>query len=348
MASVLIESEKQLVDEIRHSDLYNDFLNVHLKNKIAREQKGWQLLQANRGRYTKELLNSVFDIVDLEGSKTRWFGSLLATPNKNLIFASPIEQITEWIEILCFSKEPVEHILDKCLGNLKIKGASKGLATLLLYLSDPERYTIWVNATYEGLSTLGRLNETKNSKWGARYVEFNDNANKFAKVYGIKARELDWFLSFIGRYVASDGQHYEIDQDVLSSKNVPVSVDDEDEIDDMVGEPMELGLMRWTPTNEMGVVALFIEYRTQLGFPIVEFIRPQFPDAAVFEQTGKGYTRKYIEFEWKSQGYKVHLASKRKCHYVVCWEHNWKECPIPVIELKAEIPKILGKKGGPA
>jgi hypothetical protein len=346
MATILIESEKQLIDEIRHSDLYNDFLNVYLKHKIEREQKAWQLLQANRGQYTKELLNSVFDIVDLEGSKTRWFGSLLAMPNKNLIFASPIEQITEWIEILCFSREPVEHILDKCLGNLKIKGASKGLATLLLYLSDPERYKIWVNATYEGLSTLGRLKETKNSKWGARYVEFNDNANEFAKEYGIKARELDWFLSFMGRYVASDGQHYEIDQDVLSSKNVPVSVDDEDEIDDMVGELMELGLMRWSPTNEMGVVALFIEYRTQLGFPIVEFIRPQFPDAAVFEQRGKGYTRKYIEFEYKSRGYKVHLASKRKCHYVVCWEHDWKECPIPVIELKAEIPKILGKKGG--
>lgn len=346
MASLLIESESQLLDQIRHSDLYGDFLSVSLRNKIDREQKAWQLLLASRGQYTAELLNSIFDIVDLEGSKTRWFGSLLATPNKNLIFASSIEQITEWIEILCFSKKPVEHVLDECLGDRKIKGASKGLATLLLYLSDPERYAIWVNATYEGLSTLGRLKEKKNSKWGAKYVEFNDNANKFAKEYEIKTRELDWFLSVIGRYVASDGQHYEIDQDVLSSKSVPVSVDDDDEIDDMVGEPMELGLMRWTPTNEMGVVALFIEYRTQLGFPIVEFIRPQFPDAAIFEKTGKGYTRKYIEFEYKSQGYKVHLTSKRKCHYVVCWEHNWKECPIPVIELKAEIPKILGQKGG--
>src|SRR4030042_2509430 len=185
MASLLIESENQLLDEIRHSDLYSDFLSVHLKHKIDREQKAWKLLLANRGQYTAELLNSVFDTVDLEGSKTRWFGSLLATPNKNLIFASPIEQITEWIEILCFSKKPVDHILDECLGDRKIKGASKGLATLLLYLSNPERYTIWVNATYEGLSNLGRLKGKKNSKWGARYGEFNDNANEFAKKYKI-------------------------------------------------------------------------------------------------------------------------------------------------------------------
>jgi len=348
MATLLIESEKQLLDEIRASDPYTNFIKAHLKNKIEREQKAWQLLQANRGQYTKELLNNIFDIVDLEGEKSRWFGSLLAMPNKNLIFGSPIEKISEWIEIVCFSKQPVEHILDKCLGNLNIRGASKGLATLLLYLSDPERHTIWVNKTYEGLSTLARLKDIKISQWGARYVEFNDNAKKFAKEYGINDRELDWILSFIAMYVVSDGQHYEIDQDILSSNKVPISVDDEDEIDDMVGEPMELGLMRWTPTNEMGVVALFIEYRTQLGFPIVEFIRPQFPDAAVFEKTGKGYARKYIEFEYKSKGYKTHLASKRKCHYVVCWEHDWKECPMPVIELKAEIPKILRKKVGPA
>lgn len=33
------------------------------------------------------------------------------------------------------------------------------------------------------------------------------------------------------------------------------------DIDDIVGEAMELQVMRWTPTNEMVVVALFIEFR---------------------------------------------------------------------------------------
>jgi hypothetical protein len=48
-----------------------------------------------------------------------------------------------------------------------------------------------------------------------------------------------------------------------------------------------------------------------------------------------------IEFEYKSSGFKSHLKSRRKCHYVVCWEHNWRDCPIQVIELRTELKNIL-------
>ena len=123
-----------------------------------------------------------------------------------------------------------------------------------------------------------------------------------------------------------------------------MAVDDEPDVDDVVGEAMELGVMRWTPTNEMGVVALFIEYRKQLGFPIIEVIRTRFPDAVVFETSPKGHVRRYIEFEFKSSGFKAHLKSKRKCDYVVCWEHDWKDCPLPVRELKREISAILASR----
>ena len=40
-----------------------------------------------------------------------------------------------------------------------------------------------------------------------------------------------------------------------------IAVDDALDIDDIVGGPIELQVMRWTPMNEMGVVALFIEFR---------------------------------------------------------------------------------------
>ncbi|MFO7535727.1 MAG: hypothetical protein R6X19_08625 [Kiritimatiellia bacterium] len=100
--------------------------------------------------------------------------------------------------------------------------------------------------------------------------------------------------------------------------------------------------MRWTPINEMGVVALFVEFRKELGFPLIEIIRTRFPDAVVFEENAKGqYVRRYVEFEFRSSGYKAHLKTKRQCHYVVCWEHNWKDCPLPVIELKSRVPEIM-------
>jgi hypothetical protein len=343
MAKLLFESEQQLLNTLKTSRLYLDFVDSQLKCKIERETKAWKLLLDNKGKFTKELLANIFDIVDMDGLKTRWFGALLATPNKNLIFQSSIKHITEWVELLCFSELPVENILDKCLGTIKIKGASKGLATLLLYLSAPEKYSIWVDKTYGGLSVFGRIRDIKNANWGTRYVAFNNGARQFAQSYSIEARALDWVLSFLGRYVdsISDGK-YEIDEDVLGNKDILVPVDDE--LDEKYGEPMELGLMRWTPTNEMGVVALFIEFRKELGFPIVDFIRPQFPDAAVFEQTKNGHVKRYIEFEYRSTGFRSHLTSNRKCHYVVCWEHDWKDCPIPAIELKVKIPEILRRR----
>ena len=31
-----------------------------------------------------------------------------------------------------------------------------------------------------------------------------------------------------------------------------------------------------------------------------------------------------------------------ECDLIVCWEHDWKECPIDVIELKSVIQKLKG------
>ena len=51
----------------------------------------------------------------------------------------------------------------------------------------------------------------------------------------------------------------------------------------------------------------------------------------------------HIEFEYKSSHFKRHGHLKRmnegiKCDMIVCWEHDWVECPegIEVLELKTE------------
>ena len=217
------------------------------------------------------------------------------------------------------------------------------MATLLLYLSNSERYNIWVNTTQDGLSVLGRISDLKGQDWGENYAQFNNAAIDFRKEHEFLPQEVDWVLTFIASYVENEDNHFRADEEALDTKDIAVTIDDESDVDDVVGEPMELQVMRWTPTNEMGVVALFIEFRKELGFPLIEFIRTRFPDSAVFETSSKGYVRRYVEFEFRSSGYKAHLKSRRKCHYVVCWENDWKDCPIPVIELKQEIPAILKK-----
>jgi hypothetical protein len=94
------------------------------------------------------------------------------------------------------------------------------------------------------------------------------------------------------------------------------------------------------PLNEQGVVFLFGMVARDLGF-LVESITPGYPDCtakqAVWEGNRAHYEPVNIEFEFKSRNFN-HDPSE--CDLVVCWEHNWPDCPIPVLELKSEIARL--------
>ncbi len=51
-------------------------------------------------------------------------------------------------------------------------------------------------------------------------------------------------------------------------------------------------------------------------------------------QPGK-WQRVRIEFEYESRNFYKHRHSHKGCDVIVCWRHNWKECPrdLEVIEL---------------
>ena len=118
-----------------------------------------------------------------------------------------------------------------------------------------------------------------------------------------------------------------------------------------LGEPRDFGVMYYAPTSEQGVVALFVGHMKALGFEKLEFIRQGFPDACAIKRTGTTYERKFIEFEYKSSGFRQHVNNPKhrdyRCDYVVCWEHNYPTCPVEVIELRSAMDRILGS-GQPA
>ncbi|MGC2697726.1 MAG: hypothetical protein WA738_18205 [Candidatus Angelobacter sp.] len=47
-----------------------------------------------------------------------------------------------------------------------------------------------------------------------------------------------------------------------------------------------------------------------------------------------------IEFEYESRNFLVHLHRVEDCDLIVCWKHNWPECPLEVLELKEALRKI--------
>jgi predicted transport protein len=108
-----------------------------------------------------------------------------------------------------------------------------------------------------------------------------------------------------------------------------------------VGKPINFRGLVYAPVEENGVIFLFSKLTQDLGIH-VETIRKGFPDCIAKRYIGEGrYEPVYIEFEFCSSDFKRHghLEEMKKgvqCDVIVCWEHDWKDCPndIQIIELK--------------
>jgi hypothetical protein len=106
----------------------------------------------------------------------------------------------------------------------------------------------------------------------------------------------------------------------------------------VVGERVDLPILNYSPLNEMGVIVLFGYYLQDLGFSHLEEIRASFPDAIAMRPIGNGkFQRVRIEFEFKSSSFKAHGHAIDGCEIIVCWIHDWPDCPLEVIELKTAL-----------
>lgn len=105
--------------------------------------------------------------------------------------------------------------------------------------------------------------------------------------------------------------------------------------DSIVGDLINFRGLVYAPLNENGVVFLFGKIMEDLNMYIEE-IKPGFPDCIARRFTGKGWKRIRIEFEFMSKNFKSHGHDPNECDMIVCWEHDWKNCPdnLEVIELK--------------
>ncbi len=108
----------------------------------------------------------------------------------------------------------------------------------------------------------------------------------------------------------------------------------------IVGNPINFRGLVYSPVNENGVVFLFGKVIEDLNMYIEE-IKPGFPDCVGRRYTGKGrWERVSIEFEYESANFKSHGHDIDGCDMIVCWNHNWPECPIVVMELKEIIQTL--------
>ena len=110
------------------------------------------------------------------------------------------------------------------------------------------------------------------------------------------------------------------------------------------GNPIDFRGLRHEPVNEQGVVFLFGIVARELGY-MVEAVQAGFPDCEAKRQIGAGtWQRVRIEFEFESRNFRDHGHPEDGCDVIVCWRHNWPECPahLEVVEL-ASVIKSLAK-----
>lgn len=100
--------------------------------------------------------------------------------------------------------------------------------------------------------------------------------------------------------------------------------------------------LQHAPINEQGVIFLFGMVCLELGF-IVEAVQSGFPDCEAkrrIDSKKDHWERVRIEFEYRSSNFREHRHNPTKCDLIVCWEHDWKDCPIEVIELKKVLSEL--------
>jgi len=103
----------------------------------------------------------------------------------------------------------------------------------------------------------------------------------------------------------------------------------------LLGPPTRPCGLAYEPVNEMGVMALFCMLSRQLGF-VIESVQSAYPDCEAKMEVEPGRWQHFrIEFEYESRNFKDHRHDPEKCDLIVCWRHNWKDCPpnLQVLEL---------------
>jgi len=107
----------------------------------------------------------------------------------------------------------------------------------------------------------------------------------------------------------------------------------------IVGDLINFRGLVYSPINEQGVVFVFGKVAGDLNM-YVEEIKTGFPDCIARRFTGRGWERVGIEFEFRSKSFLSHGHNADECDMIVCWEHDWPEAPLEVIELREVIKDL--------
>ena len=163
-------------------------------------------------------------------------------------------------------------------------------------------------------------------------TEINENLSFNARHYDREFGSVANALELLGEEHVNGGQPPP--KHVVPAAQVSLA---ESKLRRKYGPTIEFRGLRHAPTNELGVVFLFGMLAEELGFA-VEDIQSGFPDCdAKLKRSDGSYEGVRIEFEYSSRSFERHGHNPNECDLIVCWLHDWTDCPVQVIELSSVV-----------
>ena len=131
-----------------------------------------------------------------------------------------------------------------------------------------------------------------------------------------------------------------IDTSLAETNESPEKVFNKIEKMHETGDILNVRGIVYEPINEQGVISLFTALCYDLGFRL-EGIRTRFPDAILKRKNDRGtFSPCLAEFEFKASNYQLHGHPLKGCDLIICWENDWRDCPIETLELKNIVKKF--------
>lgn len=93
------------------------------------------------------------------------------------------------------------------------------------------------------------------------------------------------------------------------------------------------------PRSELQVREIFAPRLSEFGFRLVGS-HTDYPDWLLIDEHGE-YV--YCEVEHRSSNFVLHGHDPARCDLIACWEHDWPESPLPVLEFfsgKVAVPNV--------
>ena len=179
------------------------------------------------------------------------------------------------------------------------------------------------------------IDERENSE--NQIIEHNEETDEAEAEFEEKPAE-----SFLEKKTNPEESILEPEEEVMEPENKAALKISRSHEFEQVGERINLPILSYAPLNEKGILLLFGHYMKKLGFSHVEEIRTGFPDVVAIRSIEKGkYQRVRVGFEFNSSSFLEKGYEVNECDLIVCWSHDWENCPIEVIELS----KALSGKG---